>query len=397
MRTKRVAIIGTTGLPAKYGGFETLTHHLVDRLNNRFEITVYCSTKYFAKKSSRPKYFNGAKLVYLPFNANGYQSIIYDICSVFHALRNSDVLLLLGVSGAIILPFVKLFTKKPILINIDGQEWKRPKWNWFAKKILRFSEKIAVRLADTVITDNRIIREYVEEEYNRHDAWLIEYGSDHVTKQEKTSETLTQYDFLDKPYAFNVCRIEPENNIHIVLEAFSKKPNHVLVVVGLWDHGSYGMYLKQKFTGFSNIYLLNPIYDQHALNVLRSNATLYVHGHSAGGTNPSLVEAMGLGLPVAAFDISYNRETTGHNAVYFRNVDDLMEIIEELSNSKRNEISNNLENLAKKKYTWKRIASLYAMAFEGEDISVVDQLTEKIAHQQEEKIVSVTMEKHKVA
>ena len=122
-----------------------------------------------------------------------------------------------------------------------------------------------------------------------------------------------------------------------------------------------------------------------------------MHGHSAGGTNPSLVEAMGLGLPVAAFDISYNRETTGHNAVYFRNADDLMEIIEELSKTKRNEIANNLENFAKEKYTWKRISNLYAMAFEGEDISVVEQLTERISHQQEEKIVSVMMEKRKVA
>ena len=397
MRTKRVAIIGTTGLPAKYGGFETLTHHLVDRLNNRFEITVYCSNKYFAKKASRPKYFKGAKLVYLPFNANGYQSIIYDICSVFHALRNSDVLLMLGVSGAIILPFVKLFTKKPILINIDGQEWKRPKWNWIAKKILRLSEKIAVRLADTVITDNRIIREYVEAEYDRHDAWLIEYGSDHVSKQDKNSDTLARYDFLDKSYAFNVCRIEPENNVHVILEAFSKNPNHLLVVVGLWDHGTYGIQLRKKYNDFSNIYLLDPIYDQHALNVLRSNAALYVHGHSAGGTNPSLVEAMGLGLPVVAFDISYNRETTGHKAIYFRNVDDLVEIIKNLSSTKRNEIANNLENFAKEKYTWKRITSLYAMAFEGEDISVVEQLTERISHQQEEKIVSVTIEKRKVA
>ena len=204
MRNKRVAIIGTTGLPAKYGGFETLAHHLVDRLNTRFDITVYCSEKYFAKKQSRPTSFNGAKLVYLPFNANGYQSIIYDICSVIHALRNSDVLLLLGVSGAMILPFVKLFTNKPILVNIDGQEWKRPKWNWFAKKTLRFCEKLAVELSDTVIADNRIIREYVEDRYKRKDTWLIEYGSDHVVKEKRTSEAIQKYSFLSKPYASRI-------------------------------------------------------------------------------------------------------------------------------------------------------------------------------------------------
>lgn len=396
MRKKRVAIIGTTGLPAKYGGFETLAHHLVDRLNHRFNITVYCSNKYFAKKQSRPEFFNGAKLVYLPFNANGYQSIIYDICSIFHALRNSDVLLLLGVPGAIALPFVKLFTNKPILVNIDGQEWKRPKWNWIAKKILRFSERIAVNIADTVITDNCIIREYVEDYYNRKDAWLIEYGADHVSKQPKTAEAFVKYKFLDKKYAFNVCRIEPENNVHIILKAFAQRPNQILVVVGLWNHSSYGIELKKQYSQYDNIYLLDPIYEQEALNILRSNASLYVHGHSAGGTNPSLVEAMGLRLPVLAFDISYNRETTGHRAAYFRNSDDLLSVIDELTDFKKYEIANSLGQFAKEKYTWDRIANLYAMAFEGDDVSVIDLLTESVSHQKEELIVSIVEKKNEV-
>ncbi len=388
MRNKRVAIIGTTGLPAKYGGFETLAHHLVDRLNTRFDITVYCSEKYFAKKQSRPTTFNGAKLVYLPFNANGYQSIIYDICSVIHAIRNSDVLLLLGVSGAMILPFVKLFTNKPILVNIDGQEWKRPKWNWFAKKTLRFCEKLAVQLSDIVIADNRIIREYVEDRYKRKDTWLIEYGSDHVVKEKRTSEAIQKYSFLSKPYAFNVCRIEPENNVDLILEAYSNRPNQTLVIVGLWDHGNYGVQLKNKYSTFSNIHLLDPIYNQTELNIIRSNASLYIHGHSAGGTNPSLVEAMGLGLCVVAFNISYNRETTNHDTVYFRNAEELLNIIDTLDNFKKFEISSKLEKFAKEKYTWKRVTNMYAMAFEGTDMSVVDLLTEKVANQHEEKVIS---------
>jgi len=394
MRKKRVAIIGTTGLPAKYGGFETLAHHLVDRLNNRFNITVYCSNKYFAKKQSRPEYYNGAKLVYLPFNANGYQSIIYDICSIFHAIRNSDVLLLLGVSGAIALPFVKLFTNKPIIVNIDGQEWKRPKWNWIAKNILRFSEKIAVTIADTVITDNCIIRDYVEEYYNRKDTWLIEYGADHVSKQPITADALAQYKFLDKKYAFNVCRIEPENNVHIILKAYSQRSNEILVVVGLWNHSSYGIELKKQYSQFDNIYLLDPIYEQEALNILRSNASLYVHGHSAGGTNPSLVEAMGLKLPVLAYDISYNRETTGHRAAYFISSDDLISVIDELTDLKKHEIANSLGQFAKEKYTWDRISKLYAMAFEVKDVSVINLLTESVANQKQEIIVS-KVEKNK--
>ena len=175
MKSKlRVAVIGTTGLPARYGGFETLAHHLVDQLGTEVDFTVYCSGKYFEKSSNRLTVFNGAKLVYLPLNANGYQSVIYDMISLVHAIRHADVVLALGVSGAMLFPILKLFTRKKILVNIDGQEWKRPKWNWIAKKVLSFSEKLAVRFADVVITDNKVIQQYVHKSYNRTDAWLIE-------------------------------------------------------------------------------------------------------------------------------------------------------------------------------------------------------------------------------
>jgi glycosyltransferase involved in cell wall biosynthesis len=386
MPKKRVAIIGTTGLPAKYGGFETLTHHLVDRLNKRFDITVYCSSKYVAAEKDRPVTFNGAKLEYLPLNANGYQSILYDMISMIKSIRNSDVLLVLGISGAFLFPFLKLFTRKPILVNIDGQEWKRPKWSWIARKYLSLSEEMAVRYADTVITDNLIIREYVEDGYRRSDAWLIEYGADHVQHKAVEPESLVKYPFLNRSYAFNVCRIEPENQVHMILEAYAKIPNETIVVVGLWNHSLYGKNLKEKYSHFPNIFLLDPVYDQDELDILRSNAKLYIHGHSAGGTNPSLVEAMYLGLPVLAFDISYNRETTSHRAIYWRTADELRERIRKLTNYRKKKISADLSEIAQKRYTWGRITDLYARAIEGESYRVVDELTMDLSIKMEHEI-----------
>ena len=358
MRKLKIAIIGTTGLPAKYGGFETLAHHLVKHLHDEQELTVYCSSKYFANKHQRLKSFNGAKLVYLPFNANGYQSIIYDFISIIHALFYADSLLILGVSGTILLPFIKLFSSKPIIVNIDGQEWKRPKWNWIAKKFLRLSEMIAVSFADTLITDNRVIQEYVSREYKKKSV-LIEYGADQVRKQKVTEEAIIKYPFLSSSYAFNVCRIEPENNIHLLLEAFARHPFWNLVIVGLWNHGKYGLTLKEKYNCYPNIHLLNPIYDQDELNVIRSNADLYVHGHSAGGTNPSLVEAMYLGLPVMAYDISYNRETTSHKALYFRNPDELIQLLNLSGKSKLEEVGKAMYEIACVRYVWSTIAHKY--------------------------------------
>jgi glycosyltransferase involved in cell wall biosynthesis len=206
-----------------------------------------------------------------------------------------------------------------------------------------------------VITDNRVIQDYVLNEYKKQSV-LIEYGADQVSKQKITEDAILKHPFLSSSYAFNVCRIEPENNIHLLLEAFARHPFWNLVIVGLWNHGKYGKLLKEKYSNYPNLYLLDPIYDQDELNVLRSNTDLYVHGHSAGGTNPSLVEAMYLGLPIMAYDISYNRETTSHKALYFRNPDELIHLLNASGKSKLEEVGKAMYESACVRYVWKNIA-----------------------------------------
>lgn len=127
-----------------------------------------------------------------------------------------------------------------------------------------------------------------------------------------------------------MCRIEPENNIHIILEAFSKLTELPLLIVGNWNKSDYGRALKERYASFQNIHLLEPIYEPHTVNWLRSNAALYIHGHSAGGTNPSLVKAMNLGLPVLAFDCVYNRATTEEKCMYWKNAEDLQSAVKEI-------------------------------------------------------------------
>ena len=388
MQKTSVAIIGTTGLPARYGGFETLAQNLVDQLDPKFDITVYCSRKYyFGKFNNLPKNYKGAKLKYLPFNANGYQSILYDFISIIHAARKSDVLLVLGISGAIAFPFIKLFTKKPILVNIDGQEWNRAKWNKLAKKFLSLSERIALRFADTVIADNKVIYDYIEQVHSCKQVELIEYGADHVVKIEKSYEALAKYKFLNAPYSFNVSRIEVENNVHLILEAFSKTPNRNLVIIGLWNHNEYGINLKARYSSYKNLFLLDPIYEQEQLDMIRSNADWYIHGHSAGGTNPSLVEAMALGLPIACFDVSYNRETTSNSCVYFKDAKGLSTIINTITKSEKTQIATAMQLIADQRYLWKHIANCYADLFKSSQ-SIAQRLIERVKLQ-EVKAVSV--------
>jgi glycosyltransferase involved in cell wall biosynthesis len=361
-RKIKLAIVGTTGLPACYGGFETLAHQLVNELKDEYQITVYCSSKFYPP-AKRVKSFNGARLKYFPLNANGYQSIPYDFLSLFHALIFSEIIILLGVSGALLVPFIKLFSRKPIIVNIDGLEWKRAKWKKPVRLFLKWSEAIAVRFSDCVVADNVAIYDYVKKEYDK-EAVVIEYGADHVSPVTVTKESMKKYHFHARPYSFMVCRIEPENNIHLILEAFAQNKNKLLVIVGLWNHGIYGKDLKLKYSGYLNIFLLDPIYDQKELNIIRANCSFYIHGHSAGGTNPSLVEAMYLGLPVISFDVAYNRETTENKAKYFSNSDELMQLVSEISDDERKKMGRTLKMIATRRYLWSIISEKYRTQIE---------------------------------
>ena len=356
---KKIAVIGTVGIPAKYGGFETLVEYITKEIYQDFDITVYCSAKSYSEKLET---YNNCRLHYINLEANGMQSILYDIRAIFHALKYADVLLILGVSGCIILPFIKLFSKKKIIVNIDGLEWKRQKWNRFAKWFLKLSERFAVKAADVVIGDNKVIQDYVGQAYGKK-AHLIAYGGDHTCKEALSMEVLNQFPFLSEKYAFKVCRIEPENNVHLILEAFSEYSGLNIVVVGNWNNSNYGKQLKLEFDSFENIYLLEPIYNQNILNQLRSNCYLYIHGHSAGGTNPSLVEAMHLELPILAYGVPYNRETTHQKALYFNNSKTLTSLLKSVQDHDLVKTSKALKAIADEFYTWDIITKQYASLF----------------------------------
>lgn len=364
---KKIAIIGTVGVPANYGGFETLTEHLIEDLGRHHEITVYCSGKKYVN-AERQTTFLGAKLIYLPLEANGVQSIIYDSISIFHSLFYADVLLILGVAGAWLLPFVRLFTNKKIIISIDGIEWKRDKWNLLAKWYLFWAESMAVKYSHIDISDNEAIQDYTAARYGTLSR-IIEYGADHTMRVPRKKEAIEKYSFLAKPYAFKVCRIEPENNVHLILEAFDKVEKLPLVLVGNWDKSEYGKKLKSKYLGHPNIEILDPIYDQKQLDMLRSNATLYIHGHSAGGTNPSLVEAMFLGLPILAYGVSYNRVTTENKALYFDSSQELIYHIENLYTVKLRQLGQIMHEIALRRYTWAHIAKKYQLLLD--EVNVV--------------------------
>lgn len=358
----KVAIIGTVGVPANYGGFETLVEQLVRHNQDEdLQYSVFCSKKSYSDKRW---VYHGAKTEYIGLNANGIQSIPYDIISLIRAARQSDVILVLGVSGCAFLPIFRLFSKKKLVINIDGLEHRRVKWNKWVRKFLKFSEKQAVKYGDVIISDNKGISDYVMAEYGVTSE-LIAYGGDQVLQhmsQEECDNILSGYGLNPQDYSLGICRIEPENNVHLIMDAYSKLPNENLVFIGNWQKSQYGKDLLEKYSQFSNIKLLPAQYDLKALHALRWNCKYYLHGHSAGGTNPSLVEAMFFGVPVIAYDCIYNRESTENKAHYFKSANDLESIIStptiELS-----ENAKEMAEIANRRYKWETIAKQYEQLY----------------------------------
>ncbi|MCL1037496.1 DUF1972 domain-containing protein [Shewanella submarina] len=343
-----VAVVGTVGIPARYGGFESLVENLVSNRVNSVNYTVYCSGKECNNKQAQ---YKGTELKYINLKANGVQSIPYDIASLISCIfSRPDTTLILGVSGCIFLPIYRLLTKSKVITNIDGLEWKRDKWGKFAKWFLKFSEKLAVRNSDVVIADNEAIANYVQDEYGIK-AEVIAYGGDHAVVD--VDETAEQGDFY-----LGLCRIEPENNVHVILDSFSKS-GYKLVFIGNWNNSAFGKELKEYYSKFDNIILLNPIYDTLELYKYRSGCKGYVHGHSAGGTNPSLVEAMHIGKPIFSFDCNFNRYSTNNEAIYFSNSDDLSMKISRTTDRDMVITSGAMTRIANEKYTWEIIARQY--------------------------------------
>jgi glycosyltransferase involved in cell wall biosynthesis len=360
MTLKHIAIVGTVGIPANYGGFETLAenivkYHHVKCLSNR--ITVYCSSR---NHSVQVADFLAAKLEYVPLNANGIQSILYDLISLFSAVwKRADVILVLGVSGAIALPLIRLISSAKIITNIDGIEWRRHKWRGLAKSFLRLSEKMAIRFSHVVIADNAGIASYVKQAYGINSE-VIAYGGDHAidVKAESFSEI-----HLPLNYSLSICRIEPENNIHLILNAFSVLTTKNLVFVGNWNSTGYGRGLYKKYNGINNIFLIDSIYDLAILKTLRLKSSSYIHGHSAGGTNPSLVEAMHFSKPIFAYDCIFNRSTTEDKAIYFETSSCLIKHLQKIEVEKASHVATEMLEIAKRKYIWKIVAHQYFQLF----------------------------------
>lgn len=323
----KIAILGARGIPARYGGFETFAEKLALGLAELgFQVTVFCE----GQEGQPPTKYHEVELRYHSAPALGpLQTIVYDLKCLWSARRGFDVVYMLGYGVA---PFCALprLWHTTVWINPDGVEWARAKWNALAKFYFRCMEWFSVRAANRVIADARAIAAHLERRHGALPACsVIPYGCEIVSTPPDPAP-LQMWGLKADRYFLVVCRLEPENHVLEILEAFrrSHSARH-LVVVG--NDRASTPYVQQLLTVRDpRIRMIGTVYDAPVLSALRSGAFAYLHGHSVGGTNPSLLEAMGCGNLVLAHDNPFNRETLGDEGLYFRTTVDLAATIDAL-------------------------------------------------------------------
>lgn len=354
----RVSIIGTNGIPASYGGFETLAENLVKNLSAEFDFVVYCSKK----QKNKSRYYENARLIYIPLNANGYQGLFYDVISLLHAFIFTDVILYLGpgIGGLIWLRW--LFGKKVITNHGGLNEWERSKLNKFQKKFTYFNHKYAAKFSNINIVDNFQLKKSIKKTFGQ-DSVVIRYGGNQTSFVYVTNDLRKEFPFITQEYFLCVARAQVDNNLHLLIDAFKDIPNKNLVIVSNWEISGYGAKLKRKNSNYANIMLIDAIYDQYKLNAIRSNAWVYIHSHSECGTSPSLVEAICLNLPIISFDVPQNRETLLNNGTFFfKTSKELINIVKQLTPKTVDKLKEYSVKI-KPNYSWEKISKSYSRIF----------------------------------
>ena len=356
-RRLRVAILGGKGIPARYGGFETFAEQLsLGLVRQGVDVTVY------AEGSGADVNHDGVRVRYVrPLPLGAASVVAYDVQCLWRARRSFDVVYMLGY-GAAWGCFIPRLWGTRVWVNMDGLEWARSKWHPVVKAYLRLMERVMAQTVDRVIADAKAIKRYYEDKYpTGAPCSFIPYGAQGVPVLDAKG-LLKRYGLSADRYFLVVARMEPENHIHEIIRAHQQWSGDCpLVVVG--DHTADNAYCRWICQQRSpSIVLLGAVYDADQLAALRSGALAYVHGHSVGGTNPSLLESMWYGSVVVAHDNVFNREVLGDEGLLFSSEDGLAnryQQITEMTHSQKIHRKRRTREIVLDRYQWPQVVADY--------------------------------------
>jgi len=351
----KIAILGTRGIPNNHGGFEQFAEYLSQYLIIKgHKVYVYSSHSHPFQKAT----WKGISILhkYDPEQRIGtFGQFIYDFnCIVDSRRRDFDIILQLGYTSSSIWGW--LLPKNAVVItNMDGLEWLRAKYSPMVRRFLKFAEWMAIKTSNYLIADSIGIQEYLRSNYSSK-SYYIPYGAELFSAPSEL--ILNKYQIVPFNYSLLIARLEPENNIEVILQGFvASRSSSELLIVGK-HNTSYGRYLKRKFEKYNNIQFLGGIYDINHLNNLRYFSNLYFHGHSAGGTNPSLLEAMASNALIVAHDNIFNRSILGGDAFYFTKPEEVANHFSKKKEDYYHLIENNRRKI-EKYFQWEAINKSY--------------------------------------
>ena len=367
----KIAFISTRGIPNHYGGFEQFAESVSVRLAQRgHDVTVY-SPHYHPFQE---KVYQGVKLkhVYSPegWMGSSVGSFFYDYLCLKDALKREDFDIIYDAGYTSIVPAymrfdVRKMTRPVIMTNMDGLEYKRAKYNWWVQRFLLWEERMAVKYSHYLIADNMGIRDYFLEKYGKESRYVA-YGAD--IPEGYHEDCLQEYGLTKDGYLLIIARMEPEYNIEMAIkgyrasEQYGKRP---LVIVGRLTT-TFGKRLAARYGDDEHVRFVNGIYDTDKLNAIRHFAFAYFHGHSVGGTNPSLLEAMATECFILSHDNVFNRVILGNHAVYFQTEEEVKTILNGLDETvglyKEDYTRENLEKV-RKQYSWDKVVDDYEAFF----------------------------------
>ena len=362
----RIAIIGSRGVPANYGGFETFAEeisvHLVKKYG--YEVTVVSDIEQ-KKHNAAMKDYNGVNLRYSSYSKAG-NAIRFYYDSIKKVITDHDIIYSCGPAGGLFGVMVRKHGKI-MMTNPDGLNSKRSKWSLPIQLAFRVFEFFASRFSDWVVCDSKAIEEYICNQYGCKNTFVAEYGAyinSFIHEKKMSQKILQKYGVESKSYHLVVSRLEPENNVEMIISGYEKSSKKwPLMVVGNVQETAFVQKLK-NIAG-KNVYFVGGVYDKDELSVIRAHAISYLHGHSVGGTNPSLLEAMGSRNLCICHDNPFNREVVSDNGLFFKDSDGVERCIEKVeTNSEafdlmRNAVLDRIVNY----YNWEKIADKYHTIF----------------------------------
>ncbi|MDD2894087.1 MAG: DUF1972 domain-containing protein [Halothiobacillaceae bacterium] len=326
---KKLIITGIRGVPATHGGFETFAENLTLFLVNKgWSVDVYCQES----KTEYPSIFEsewcGVRRIHIPVHGKGAKAtVLFDYLSIKHASGMNGLVLTLGYNTAIFNALLRVKGIKNV-INMDGIEWKRAKWSWYEKAWLYMNERAACLIGHHLIADHPAIAQHLGSRTRDDKITMIPYGARSVASAD--ASLITTFGIHPKSYAVLIARPEPENSIYEIVKAFSSKTRGMsLVVLGRYDEDN--TYHQKVIQAASHeVRFVGAVYEHAILDALRFHAALYIHGHTVGGTNPSLIEALGAGQAILAHDNPFNRWVVGEGAAFFRDETTCSELLDKL-------------------------------------------------------------------